>query len=126
MTRIWASICIFIALVAFIISNMFIVDNLTENITAKIDLCENSIRTGNFIEAKMHLNNAIQAIEDSGLYFGMVIKHSELDEVFIQAKGAEASFDIGDIEAMLPKLAEIKARLMHISRMEKPAIENIL
>lgn len=126
MTRIWVSICIFIALITFIISNMFIVDSLTENITSKIDLCENSIQTGNFTEAKMHLNDAIQAIKDSELYFGMVIKHSELDEVFIQAKGAEASFDIGDIEAMLPKLAEIKARLNHISRMEKPAIENIL
>ena len=119
-----ASVAILVIIVSFCIFNMYYINTTLDEIVKHIDLAEHYYLSGNNDGAQVELTAAVEKWEKHTGYYKTVLYHTHLDDISIMLNSVADGYTESDEQKK--SVAEIKAMIINIIKLERPTLANIM
>ncbi len=111
---------------ALCLGTTFLLDRYTEQAAAQLEQAKLFGEAGEYEEAVRWVDLAISDWEARKGFFGMALRHDELDRVVQTLQELHVYAEDGCAEEFGPTCAGLIEQIRHISDMEKPYFYNVL
>ena len=119
-----ASVAILVIIVSFCIFNMYYINTTLDEVLKHIDLAELYYLAGNKNGARGELTAAMEKWEKHTGYYKTVLYHTHLDDISIMLNSVADGYTESDEQKK--SVAEIKAMIINIIKLERPTLANIM
>ncbi len=126
MKYLYAALAILLACLILCIAVVGRLDRYTARAVETLERAQASGTSGDFGEAARQVDEAIALWEEKKGFFGMALRHNDLDEITASFCELRAYAGGANEDEFVPACAGLIARIRHISEMEKPYYYNVL
>ena len=119
------SLGIFALCLAFCLFSMATVTAVCERTADALAVSLSAVRREAFSQAEAALSQAEDCWTRSKPFFGVVLRHEEMDEIVVGFAELRQYLELHDLDDYQATCARLLTALQHLKDMEKPTAENV-
>lgn len=126
MKKLYSALGILLVITGFCWFTAWRVDDLCNTSASLLEAAETQVMLGDYDAAVETVNHSFRLWNRHEGFFGMVLRHTESDDVGILYPVLQEACRQKDQREFLLRARELAANLRHLGRMEQPYLFNIL